>query len=215
MTESDRTSRRYDSPRRREQAEETRRRILAAAQLLFERDGYVATSMAAVAREAGVSLKTVYLALETKSGLLRALWHLLLRGERDDVVVDEQAWYREVLEEPDPRRQLRLNARNSRAVKERAGALMEVIAAAAPSDPEVGALWKRIEEQFYENQRAIVESLNQKGALRSGLDPDGGADILWTLNHPSLYRLLAGERGWSAERYETWLGEVLCSQLLG
>lgn len=215
MTESDRTSRRYDSPRRREQAEETRRRILAVAQLLFERDGYVATSMAAVAREAGVSLKTVYLAVETKNGLLRALWHLLLRGERDDVVVDEQAWYREVLEEPDPRRQLRLNARNSRAVKERAGALMEVIAAAAPSDPEVGALWKRIEEQFYENQRAIVESLNQKGALRSGLDLDGGADILWTLNHPSLYRLLAGERGWSAERYETWLGEVLCSQLLG
>jgi AcrR family transcriptional regulator len=215
MTESDRTSRRYDSPRRREQAEETRRRILAAAQLLFERDGYVATSMAAVAREAGVSLKTVYLALETKNGLLRALWHLLLRGERDDVVVDEQAWYREVLEEPDPRRQLRLNARNSRAVKERAGALMEVIAAAAPSDPEVGALWKRIEEQFYENQRAIVESLNQKGALRSGLDLDGGADILFTLNHPSLYRLLASERGWSAERYETWLGEVLCSQLLG
>jgi AcrR family transcriptional regulator len=214
MPDSVKSSRRYDSPRRREQAEETRRKILAAAQLLFERDGYVATSMAAVAKEAGVSLKTVYLAFETKSGLLRALWHLLLRGERDDVVVDEQAWYREVLEEPDPRRQLHLNARNSRAVKTRAGALMEVIGSAAPSDPEIGALWERIQGQFYENQRAVVESLDRKGALRADLDVVAAADILWTLNHPSLYRLLVGERNWSAERYEKWLGKALCSELL-
>src|SRR6478752_8819506 len=103
MPEGVKATRRYDSTRRREQAAATRREILEAAQRLFERDGYAATTMAAIAAEAGVSLKTVYLAFETKSGLLRALWHLLLRGERDEVVVDEQAWYREVLGEPDPR----------------------------------------------------------------------------------------------------------------
>ena len=65
----------YNSPRRREQAAATRTQILAAAQRLFERDGYPATSMAAVAAEAGVSLKTVYVVFETKSGLLRAVWH--------------------------------------------------------------------------------------------------------------------------------------------
>src|SRR3954454_15680491 len=99
----------YDSPRRREQAAATRREILAAAQRLFERQGYAATTMAAVAAEARVALKTVYLAFETKSGLLRALWHLLLRGDEEKSPVAERHWYREVLEEPDPQRQLRLN----------------------------------------------------------------------------------------------------------
>ena len=67
--------RRYESPRRREQAAATRRAILDAAQSLFERDGYAATTMAAIASEAGVALKTVYVAFETKSGVLRALWN--------------------------------------------------------------------------------------------------------------------------------------------
>src|SRR5213594_1065909 len=125
-------TRRYESPRRREQAAATRREILEAAQRLFERQGYAATTMAAIAADAGVALKTVYVAFETKSGVLRALWHLRLRGDEEDVPVGERPWYREVLAEPDPERQLRLTARNSLAVKLRAAALMRVIRDAAP-----------------------------------------------------------------------------------
>ena len=73
---------------------------------------------------------------------------------------------------------------------------MGVIRAAAPGDPEIGALWSRIQTEFHANQRAVVESLNAKGALDPRLDVDEGADILWALNHPSLYELLVGERGW-------------------
>src|SRR5262249_10473308 len=123
MADRVKSTRRYDSPLRREQAARTRRQILGTAKELFERDGYAATSMAAIASTAGVSLKTVYLVFDTKSGLLRALWHLLLRGEVDSVPVGEQDWYQEVLDEPDPERQLRLNARNSLVVKTRAGAI--------------------------------------------------------------------------------------------
>lgn len=206
--------RRYDSPRRREQAAATRLQILRAAQELFESNGYAATSIAAIAKSAGVSLKTVYLAFETKSGLLRALWHLLLRGEDDGVPVGEQRWFLEVLVEPDPERQLRLNIRNSRMVKARAGALMEVIRSAAPAERELGALWTRIQSEFHENQRTIVRSLHDKQALRDGLDVATAADILWALNHPNLYGLLVGERGWAPERYERWLGDLLCSRLL-
>ena len=115
MVAAGKSSRRYVSPRRREQAAATRELILDAAQALFERGGYAATSMAVIAARADVSLKTVYLGFETKSGLLRAVWHRVLRGDRDDVPVGEQAWYRQVLDEPDPERQLRLNAHNSRA----------------------------------------------------------------------------------------------------
>src|SRR3954451_11387703 len=130
-------SRRYDSPRRREQAAATRRQILAAAQLLFERDGYAATTMAAVAAEAGVALKTVYVAFETKAGMLRALWNARLREGNDAQPMARHPMVREVLDEPDPEQQLRLNARNSRLGKLRIAALAEVIRAAAPGDPEI------------------------------------------------------------------------------
>jgi AcrR family transcriptional regulator len=119
--------RRYESPRRREQAEATRSQILDAAKTLFERDGYSGTSIAAIAKEAGVAMKTIYLGFETKSGLLRALWNRQLRGDQDEVPVAEQSWYREVLEEPDPEKALRLNARNGRRRKESIAVLSQVI----------------------------------------------------------------------------------------
>jgi AcrR family transcriptional regulator len=214
MARAVKQTRSYESPRRREQAAATRRTILDAAQRLFEERGYAGTSMAAIAAEAGVALKTVYLAFETKRGVLLALWHLLLRGDEEPSPVGERTWFREVIEEPDPRRQLELNARNSRQVKERAGALLRVLHDAAPAEPELAELWNRIETEFRDNQRSIVETLQEKGALRPALDVDHAADILWTLNHPSVYWLLVGARGWDPEQYERWLADAFRSQLL-
>jgi AcrR family transcriptional regulator len=207
-------TRSYNSSRRREQAAATRRDILGAAQRLFERQGYAATTMAAIAAESGVALKTVYLAFETKSGVLRALWNHLLRGDEGEAPVAERSWYREVVEEPDPQRQLRLNARNSRAAKTRIAGVLKVIREAAPVEPDAGALWERIQTEFHANQRVIVERLAERKALRRGLDVDRATDILWTLNHPDVWQLLVGERGWTPEQYEQWFGDTACSQLL-
>ena len=214
MAEHVKPKRRYESSRRREQAAATRRDILHAAQRLFEQRGYAATTMAAIAAESGVALKTVYVAFETKSGLLRTLWHMLLPGDQEDVHVRDRRWYREVLEEPDPERQLRLNARNARMVKTRAAALMEVIRSAAPTEPDIQALWSRIQTDFYEIQRAIIDSLHCKQALRPGLDVTRATDILWTLNHPDLWQLLVAQRAWTPEQYEQWFGDTACAQLL-
>jgi AcrR family transcriptional regulator len=214
MPERVKITRSYDSPRRREQAAATRREILSAAQRLFEQQGYAATTMAAIAAEARVALKTVYVAFETKSGLLRALWHLLLRGDEGDAPMGQRQWYQELLAEPDPERQLRLMARTSRLVKLRAAALMEVIRSAAPTDPDIAALWSRIQSDFYDIQRPVVAMLAEKNALRPGLDMDRATDILWTLNHPDVWHLLVGERGWTPERYEEWFGDAVCAQLL-
>jgi len=214
MPEARKPGRSYNSPRRREQAAATREAILDAAQPLFEREGYAGASVAQIAAAAGVSLKTVYLDFETKAGLLRAVWHRVLRGSDDDVPVGGRAWFQEVLDEPDPATQLRLNARNSRVVKERAGAIMETIRAAAPADAEIATLWGRIQADFHANQRAIVESLAAKRALAQHLDVETATDILWTLNHPAVHGLLVRERGWTDERYETWLGGVFSAELL-
>src|SRR4249919_3598993 len=192
--------RRYESPRRRAQADATRRDIIATAQRLFEENGYAATTMAAIADEAGVALKTVYLAFETKSGLIRALWDTLLRGE-PDIAVAQQPWYLEVLQEPDPVRQLQLNARNSTAVKQRVANLLRVIRDGASGDPDVDALWQLINTDFYANQREIVRSLHKRKALRRGLDVTKAADILWTLIHPDVWHLLVTARGWTPSQY--------------
>ena len=206
--------RRYESPRRREQAESTRRAILEAAERLFERQGYGATSVAAIAEGAGVALKTVYVVFETKSGLLRGLWNQRLRGEGGEAPVADQEWFREVLAEPDPVRQLELNARNSRAGKERVGALFEVIRAAAPLDGEIEELWERIQSEYRSNQGAVVASIAARGALADGLELERATDILWTLNHPDLWQLLVGRREWSGDQYERWCAEAARSQLL-
>jgi len=204
----------YRSPRRAEQAAATRRSILDAAARRFEAQGYAATTMEAIATEAGVSLKTVYVAFTTKSGLLRALWDLQLKGDEDDSGVAERPWFREVLEEPEPERQLRRNAKNARAVKERIASVLEVIRDAAPVDADTAALWDLIQTDFYENQRVIVTSIAGKGALRPHLDITRATDILWTLNHPDQWFLLVGRRGWSADEFEQWFADVSCAQLL-
>lgn len=204
----------YNSPRRREQAAATRTAILEAAHRLFAEQGYAATTMAAIAAEANVASKTVYLAFETKSGVLRALWNRLLRGDQREVPVASREWYREAVEAPDPERKLRLNARNGRAVKSRVAPLFEVIRTAAPADADIGALWSRIQREFHANQRVIVEGLDAKKALKPGLDVDRATDLLWTLNHPDVWQLLVRERGWTPEDYEQWLGDTACAQLL-
>src|SRR4029453_10016777 len=127
MAEHVKSKRPYNSPRRQEQAAATPRAILESAQQLFEQQGYAATTMDAIAEETGVALKTVYSAFVTKSRLLRALWDLLLKGDQDDAAVAERPWYREIVEERDPERKLRLMAHNARFVKVRIAGLLEVI----------------------------------------------------------------------------------------
>jgi AcrR family transcriptional regulator len=204
----------YHSPRRRQQAAATRQGILEAAERLFEARGYPATTMEQVADEAGVALKTVYVAFATKSGLLRALWDLRLKGDQDQAGVAERPWYREVVEEPDPRRQLRRNAGNARVVKERIAGMLKVLRSAAPVDPDAAALWRLIQTDFYDNQRVIVETLHARGVLRPGLGPARATDILWTLNHPDVWLLLVGERGWTPGQWERWFAATACEQLL-
>jgi AcrR family transcriptional regulator len=214
MVEHVKPRRGYHSPRREQQAAATRQAILEAAQRLFEQHGYPATTMEQVAAEAGVALKTVYVAFTTKSGLLRALWDLRLKGDQDQAGVADRPWYRDVLDEPDPERQLRRNAGNASVVKQRIGGILKVLRSAAPVDPDAAALWRLIQSDFYDNQRVIVESLQARQALRPGLDVARATDILWALNHPDLWLLLVGERGWTPGQWERWFADTACAQLL-
>lgn len=207
-------ARHYHSPRRAQQAATTRLEIIRTAQRLFEAQGYAATTMASIAAEADVALKTVYLAFDNKARLLRAVWDLALKGDDTDAPVAERPWYVAVLEEPDPERKLRQLAEASSAVKQRIAAVLRVIRDAAPSDDDIGALWALIQSDFHANQHAIIATLDTAKALAPRLDTARATDILWTLNHPDVWLLLVGERGWTPEQFETWLGDTAIDQLL-
>lgn len=202
----------YDSPRRRQQAAATRTAILDAALSLFEQQGYAATSVAAIAQQAGVALKTVYAVFGTKRGVLVALRSQLVRGTDDSIPVAQQEWFRTVLDEPDPRKRLTAFAAAATELKSRAGPIFEIIRHAAPADPEIEAMWEEFMRDFHDNQRLVVERFATDGALT--LDVDRATDILWTLNHPAVYHLLVAERGWSNDDYQQWLEQTLTQQLL-
>jgi AcrR family transcriptional regulator len=202
----------YDSPRRRQQAAATRAVILDAALKLFEKHGYLATSVAQIAQEAGVALKTVYAVFGTKRGVLVALRSHLVRGGDDSIPVARQEWFLAVLEEPDPRKRLAAFAAAATDLKTRAGPIFEIIRHAAPADPEIQAMWDEFMNDFHENQRLVIERFQADGTLK--IDADRATDILWTINHPAVYHLLVAERRWSPDAYQRWLEETLTQQLL-
>ena len=171
--------------------------------------------MPAVAAEAGVALKTVYVVFETKCGLLRAVWEARFGGDEEAVPVFDRKWYRDLVAEEEPQRKLQLLAAQSVRVKTGSGPLLETIRNASFSDAEIAALWDDIETKLLDVARAIVKQLSDGQALAPGLTISDAADVLWTLNHPTVWHLTVRARGWTPERYERWLGDVLCMQLLG
>jgi hypothetical protein len=170
--------------------------------------------MGDIARAGEVSIKTVEAIFGTKARLLTALRDVTIAGDDAAIPVAERAWFREMLEEPDPGRQLELLVQYVSRIKRRTAPLNEVIRRAAQSDPEIGELWRVFQAQFMADQRLVAESLAAKGALRDGLDVDGAADAIWLLNHPSVFYLAVGECGWPEERFERWLTDALIRQLL-
>lgn len=207
--------RRYESPRRRQQAQQTRDAILDAAQDLFTDRGYTATAMPAIATRAGVALKTVYLAFGTKAGVLHALWDVRLGGDDQPIPIVDRPWYRQLLQADDPHTLLRTAAHQSRQTKVRAGAVMHIVRNAALTDPAIADLWQRIETEFRTVLRGFAQRLDELAALTPAIDVTTATDILWTLNHPDTWHLLVHRCGWTADRYEQWVGDTLLVQLLG
>lgn len=207
-------SRTYRSPRREAAARETRAAVLAAAAELFVAQGYGATSVGQVAERAGVSKPTVFTAVGNKATLLKVVRDVAMAGDDEPVPVMQRPAYVELLGEPDPYRTVRLIARNSTRLLARYAALDEVLHGAADSDPDLRELWAASEGQRMHAARAYVENLAGKGPLRPGLGLDAAADLTWLAIAPTNYLRLVLSRGWSDDRFEQWLGDVLIYQLL-
>jgi len=213
MDESDR-KRSYHSPRRQEQAQETRQKILAAAERLFVSDGYAATTLPSVAREAGVSPATITVAFGTKPALLDALIKSTVRGDEAPAPLDQRSWWQEILQVPDPARQLRLFAAIARRIHQRTTDIAEIVRGAATADPEIALLRQKLGESRLQDNREVAESLARNGALAPGVTVEQATDLIWTLASADVYRMLVVDRGWSAEQYEEWLASTLVHSII-
>jgi AcrR family transcriptional regulator len=206
--------RRYQAPRRAAQATETRHRVLAAAHARFLADGYAATSVAKIARDAGVSEATVFAAFGTKRGLLTAAIGAAAGGDAAEVSFAERPEWRALLAEGDPARLLERFAAFSVGTLARAAPLIAVLRAAAGGEPELGTLLEEGSESRWADCRMVAEALHTRGWLRAGMEADRAADILWAHSSAELYGMLVETRGWSASQYREWSLAVFTATLL-
>ena len=208
--------RRYDSPHRREQAAGTRRKVIAAAQPLFLEHGYAGTTMAAIAREAGVVVETVYRSFGSKVALFGAVVEAALAGgvERAELPVEERPAIAAIIAETDPVKQVAMYAATQPGIHWRAGPLLRAVRDASALDPEVARVWSEIEAQRYAGQARMAGLLASRGALREGLGVETASDLIWTLTSLAVHDLFVVERGWSSEQYERWLTDALTRELL-
>lgn len=204
----------YDSSIRARQAQETRRRIVEAAALLFVREGYSATSINAIAREAGVAVPTVYANLRSKANILRAVVELTVRGDDKTAPIASRAGWRELERQQNPREQLAAFAGLHRQICEREAAVFAQLEAAAGTDPEATQLLAEHDQRRYETQRRLARSLHRRKQLKPGLAAREAADILWTLASERTYLALVRDRGWKADDYERWVAQQLLAALL-
>jgi AcrR family transcriptional regulator len=200
-----RAKRKYNAARRRLQADQTRDRILDAARLVISHKGFADATFEAIAAEAGVAAPTVYAAFGSKSGILRALMGRATFSSNYDNVV------REALKSDDPVTRLRFAARIARGIFDSLRSEAEVLRGATAIAPDFIRERERIR---YERQEGVVQVLDRKGALRTGLRVPMARDILWTLTSYDIYRRLVVERKWTADQYETWLGDTLIATLI-
>ncbi|MFJ1460841.1 TetR/AcrR family transcriptional regulator [Nocardia wallacei] len=205
MTQPER--RRYDSLRRQEQAHRTRADIAEAARLLFVRQGWAATTVRDVAREAGVSAPTVYAAYTNKSGLV---WALV---EAADLSADMSRMLAGLEGSADPREQLAAMAGYDRRLFERSGDLIGLIREAGRTEPELAEVYRQA-RRLADATRVEVFSSWPAATLRPDLDIPAAVDIFAALCNIDVYNTLTGERGWSPDRIERWWADTLARELL-
>jgi AcrR family transcriptional regulator len=199
---------------RAEQAELTRRRILDAAAALFAERGYAATTIDAVATQAGVAVETVYSRFGNKTGILDGILQPAVAGGEDRVPLLERPEIAAVRACSDQDEQLRQLARFSRSILQRTQHVQRILRSAAAVDEHASDLYRRDREHRLSTQRAYIDMLLANGPLRPGLTAAEAADAYSALANPDTYTFLTSERRWSPERFEEWLCDTLTHTLL-
>jgi len=184
----------------------TRARILLATLALIQRGGAPLT-MIAIAKEAGLSRQALYLTFADRADLFIALLRYV-DGQRG--LVQEQAKIRAAPSGVDALlaiidRQARWNPDYK--------PLADAFDLLRRQDPAAQQAWQDRQDDRLAGCRVVVDRIRDEGRLRPDLDPALAADLVWTTTSIEIWDDLVAKRGWSAQEYRRWTGELLLSAI--
>ena len=212
MSEPVKKLRTYDSSRRQAQARETRRAVLDAARELFIEQGYGRTTIADVARSAGVSVETVYSAFGNKATLLHRAWDVTIGGDDEEITYHERPEINVLRAEPDLARRLAMQAAVFTQTARRIVPFLLAMQGAAASEPAAAEMLAEIGRQRLEGLSVMAREAAATGQL--AVSEQDCRDIMWASTDGVLWQRLVNERGWSDERFQTWLGQMWINALV-
>ena len=189
-----------------------RDRIVATAERLFLRDGYSATTIAAIAAEAEVSPDTIYKGFGGKAGLVRAIRAEALKG--DGPIPAEQRSDDLHATTSDPKAIIAEWGRLTAEVAPLVAPILLLIRTAAATDPAARGLMEEMDADRLARMSENARRLHAAGHLRRGISVDDATDVLWTYSAPELYELLVLRRGWTPQRFGRFAADAMIEALL-
>ena len=203
----------YDGSRRREQARARRLAVVQAARELFETGGFRQTTIAAIAKRAGVSSESIYKTFGTKAALAKAVFDLELAGDDEPVPIAERPAVQAIRDEPDVRRKITLFAEGLAQRQARSAAVQILIRDGRHVDDSLAPVWAALQREGLTGMTALGRHLLDTGQLRADLTIEQVRDILWNYLAIDAYERLVLIQGWSQQRYSNWLAHTMVSAL--
>jgi AcrR family transcriptional regulator len=183
----------------------TEQRIVAGATELFLADGYVATTLEAVARHARVAARTVYVRFGTKAALFKRVVDVAIVGDTEPVDVLGRDWMIEAMTAPTLAGRIAAGAAVGRQIMERTGALFAVAQQAAAVEPLIAAFWQEGREQSRHAQEVVWTRLADDGLLPPDIDLTWLIDTASIMASAETYLLVSRMLGWDPDAYQDWL----------
>jgi len=180
-------------------------RILGAARDLFVRDGYQATTLAAVADAAGVAHRTVYVRFGTKAALLKRVIDVAIVGDMAPIDVVSREWYRDATTAPTLDARIAALASGSARLMASAAQVIAVAREAEPSEPLLAAAARAGRAATRDAIRTFWTRARDDGLLAAGADVTWLADTTSVLAHAETYLLMRETLQLTPMRYQNWL----------
>jgi len=204
--------RRYNSSGRRAQARRNQEAVLDTAQRQFLDSGYGATTVAAIAAEADVSVETIYKTFGGKSGLVRAIYDRALRGQEAVSAYERSDEMR--ARETDPRTIMRTWGELTTEVAARMTPIRLLIRAAAATDPDIATVLRDGDGERLQRMSHHAEFLAERGYLRDGLTTGKATDVLYACSSLEIYDVLVLQRGWGLPEFARFVADFMINTLL-
>lgn len=199
--------------RRQQQALATREEIFRQAESMFLDNGYVATTIDAIAREAGVAVQTIYNSVGSKAAILNTILERIVTGTDASVTVSEIMSAR-VAAATDLPAAVQVLADWMVEFNGRAGAVFAVLKQAAAVDPEIDRLDRMRSRRRLQNYRRAAAQFRERGAIPAGTSDAEMAASIWAIGHPEVYTALVVEAGWTVDAYRHWVSGALARLMI-